>query len=384
MHTIRLVAGAAVLASVSSAQTVWSMGAPWPDLAAVIAQAAPGDIVRLNGLTFASFNMTKGLTILGPGVISAAANPTTTLAIPPTQRAHVVDVDFTAHRVLATGTVTFEDCSFTGGVPYSLDTNGTILVQRCTFLWMLAPASGMRVQGGLCWITDSQLVGGHIFNSSIATTALNVVSGEVCVSNSTLTGGNGDLVTLQGLPGVPALVAVGGSVSITDWSLTGGSSPTWPWPTPGAVALSAGTNAVGYARSTFVGGAGAPAGGQWVGPVQHVPLLISMRIAQPFRLGLSTQLIATAGGTGTSAQPLGMMAALELTPAAHPIVIGTFLGATPLIPLLVAFAPPGGLVVHPVPVPNQPNLLGTTVYAQAFQLSFSFLRVSPMVGGVVY
>jgi hypothetical protein len=40
--------------------------------------------------------------------------------------------------------------------------------------------------------------------------------------------------------------------------------------------------------------------------------------------------------------------------------------------------------VHPVPVPNQPNLLGTTVYAQAFQLSFSFLRVSPMVGGVVY
>src|SRR5262245_23676835 len=103
MRTFRLGFSAVVLASGSSARTVWSMGAPWTNLAAVIAQAAPGDIVRLNGLTFPPFNMTKGLTILGPGVISLTASPPTTLSIPQAERAHVVNVDFTGNGVFATG-----------------------------------------------------------------------------------------------------------------------------------------------------------------------------------------------------------------------------------------------------------------------------------------
>src|SRR5436190_17403962 len=76
MRTLRAVAAAVVLSGWSVAQAVWSMGAPWPDLGAVVASAAPGDIVLLNGLTFPALSITKGLTILGPGTIEGV-NPST-------------------------------------------------------------------------------------------------------------------------------------------------------------------------------------------------------------------------------------------------------------------------------------------------------------------
>ncbi|HEX6810097.1 MAG TPA: hypothetical protein VF384_00615 [Planctomycetota bacterium] len=399
MRTFRLVVGAAVLASVSPAQTVWSMGSPWTDLAAVIAQAVPGDIVLLNGLTFPPFTLTKGLTILGPGAIrpalSSVGNQLTTLMVPAAQRTHVVGVDFlefvgVTHGVSATGTVTFEDCIFGAGEGNSLQVAGTILMHRCTFTPTVStgtPAGGMLVQSGVCWITNSTLVGGNAsVNPSqltpvLPTTALSVVSGAVCVSGSTLRGGNGTW-WYQPVAGTWALRVWGGSVSITDCTLVGGSSPTGTG-FAGAAALMTNVT-VSHARSTFTGGAGTPAGQPWWGSVQHVPELVGMGIAQPFRLGLSTQSVATAG----SAQPLGMVAALDLVPATHPIVHGTFLGASPLIPLLVALPLPGAQVVHTLSVPNQPTLLGTAVYSQAFQLSGQpsgpLLLVSPAVGGVVH
>ena len=131
-----------LLAHVAAAQTVWSMGAPWTDLAAVIASAAPGDTVLLNGMTFGTFALDKGLTIVGPGVILPMTfqSVQTTLAIPASERARIVDVDFVPFalfsvpdRVVADGTVTFERCDFGDGVPDSLTANGTIMLQRCTF-----------------------------------------------------------------------------------------------------------------------------------------------------------------------------------------------------------------------------------------------------------
>src|SRR5262245_34426675 len=247
MRTFRLVVVAVVLASASPAQTVWSMGAPWTDLAAVITAAAPGDIVMLNGMTFPPFQLPKGLTIVGPGVIqpSIAGPLYTVFTIPPAQHAHVVDVDFLhfgyPHSVRATGTVTFEDCSFGVGSPDSLTIiNGTVLLHRCTFTpssWASgsSPTGGMRMQGGVCWITDSTLVGGpgHFLGGGIpsygiiGTPALLVEAGTVCVSNSTLTGGQGFVpgIFCCPVPGERALVVLGGSVSITDCTLTGGSSP---------------------------------------------------------------------------------------------------------------------------------------------------------------
>src|SRR5262245_12543872 len=398
MRMFRLVVVAVVLASASPAQTVWSMGAPWTDLAAVITAAAPGDIVLLNGMTFPPFTLTKGLTIVGPGVIQATmplVPQYTVLTIPPAQHGHVVDVDFPPfvypHGVRATGTVTFEDCTFCVGVPDSLAINGTILLHRCTFVPAPAgtgpsPAGGLRMQGGVCWITNSTLVGGpgHFYGVGIPsygippTPALLVQSGTVCVSNSTLTGGQGYVPGIFGspVPGERALVVLGGSVSITDCTLTGGSSPSG-LPGPDAVMASPGT--VSYARSTFTGGAGTPPGQPGTGQVQHVPEFVGMAIAQPFRLGLSTQLIATAG----TAQPLGMVAAFDPASATHPIVLGPFL-ATPLVPLLVAMPQPGAQVVRTISVPNQATLLGFELYAQAFQLAGAFVHVSAAVGGVVH
>lgn len=109
-----------------------------------------------------------------------------------------------------------------------------------------------------------------------------------------------------------------------------------------------------------------------------MPELVDMAIAQPFLLGQSTQLVATAD----TAQLLGMFAATDPAVTTHPIVLGPFLAAS-LIPLTAAAPQPRAQVTHVVSVPNQPTLLGAMLFAQAFQLDGAVLRASPVVGGVV-
>ena len=407
MFALRLVAAAAFVAGPCAPQTVWSMGAPWTDLNTVFAAAAPGDIVLLNGMTFAPFALSKGLTLVGPGtIVPVPAFPqyaVSTLSIPPGQRAHVAGISFLplsgtgwilmAHMVSATGTVTFEDCTFSTGTPHSLSVAGTILLHRCTCTPSPPPqvantAGGVHVHGGVCWITDSTLNGAPAFHNSsgppnviTGTPALRVSSGTVCVSNSTLTGGLGmtDPWGPGSMPGQPAITAQGGFVSITDCTLTGGNSIPNSY-LPGPVALAAAGGTASHARTTLTGGGGNPPGAPSSGSVAQVPQLIGMAIAQPFRLGLTTQLIATAG----TSQLLGMIAAFDPTPAWHLVVLGPFLGAVPTIPLLVAAPLAGAQVVHTVSVPNQPQLLGFVVFAQAFQFEGAFVRVSAAVGGVVH
>ncbi len=401
MHTLRPIAVVAAFVCSAAAQTVWSMGAPWTDLAAVVGAAAPGDIVLLNGMTFPPFALNKGLTFVGPGVIRppVSSSGTTALVIPTTQRAHFLDVDFLpaavfdwyTHAVTANGVVTFEDCTFGAGVPYSLAVAGTILLERCTFTpaTFLNPqtqSAGMQVLGGVCWIANSTLVGGpgH-FNSGgnpyviPPTTALRVEAGTVVIASSTMTGGDGYVDSIFGTPeaGAPALVLVGGDVTLADCMLVGGSSPA---SLPGATALDAGGGAVSQARTTFLGGAGTPAGPPTTGTVTLVPGLVGLAMPQPFRLGLSAQLIATAG----SSQLLGMVAAVDSAAATQTGVSGPFLAAPQLIPVLVAAPLAGGQVVRTINVPNQAALLGAALFAQAFQFDGTILRVSPVVGGTVY
>jgi len=379
------------------------MGAPWTDLDQVIVMAAPGDVVLLNGLQFPPFTLTKGLTLIGPGTIRPftffAVDQVSTLTIPSGQQAHFAAVDFAphpailavTHRVVANGRVTFEDCSFGAGAPNNLIVSGTILLHHClvhgsTINSGSVQVGGMRVQGGVCCITNSTLVGASaVFSGGYATyivppsPALVVQAGIVLLSTSNLFGGAGLAHPMFGapLPGAPAVVVTNGTTSVSDCSLRGGPSPNM---FAGAAALVGNANTF-HGRTTLVGGGGATTGAPSLGPVQHLPQIVGMAIGQRFRLGLATPLTAIAG----SSQPLGMFAGFDPTPTTHPAVIGPILGSlAQLVPLLLTTPSPGLQVVHTISVPNQAFLLGVGLHAQACQLDGNVVRMSAGIGGVVH
>ena len=384
------------------AQAVWSMGAPWLDLDQVIAMAAPGDVVQLNGLQFPPFTMNKGLTLIGPGTIlpftSVPTNQVTRFAAPAGELAHVVDVTFTTHPVFqaftngveATGAVTFEGCSFGPSNPANLTVAGTVLLHHCTIAGNVNGGSyavgGMRVLGGTCAIVDCTLLGASaVFSGSYTSyivppsPALSVFGGTVLVSSSTLSGGAGMAHPMFGapLPGEPAVIVTAGSLSLCDCSLAGGGSPPQ---LPGPVAL-VGNAATFHGRTTLAGGGGSTTGASSSGPVQHLPQLVGMRISAQFRLGSTTTLTATSG----SSQPLGMVASFDPSPSAHPAVIDPIFGSlSQLVPLFQTLPANGQQIPHVVGVPNQPHLLGVALQVQAYQLDGNFVRMSAAAGGMLH
>lgn len=75
------------------------MSASQSDLGAVVAAAAPGDIVLWNVLTLPSLTIAIGLTFVGPGTIEGTAatfgaHAVTAVQVPAGQQAHFVDVTF--------------------------------------------------------------------------------------------------------------------------------------------------------------------------------------------------------------------------------------------------------------------------------------------------
>jgi len=385
------------------AQAVWNMGAPWLDLDQVIAMAAPGDVVQLNGLQFAPFTMNKGLTLIGPGTIlpftSVPINQVTRFAVPAGELAHVVDVTFTPHPVFgfltngveATGAVTFEGCSFGPSNPASLVVDGTVLLHHCTIAGSAVSGGsdavgGMRVLSGICGIVDCTLLGASaVFSGSYASyivppsPALSVFGGTVLVSSSNLFGGAGMAHPMFGAPlrGQPAVIVTAGALSLSDCSLAGGGSPPQ---LPGPVAL-VGNAATFHGRTTLTGGTGSTTGAPTSGPVQHLPQLVGMRISAQFRLGSTTTLTATSG----SSQPLGMVASFDPTPSTHPAVIDPIFGPLgQLVPLFQTMPANGQQIPHVVGVPNQPHLLGVALQVQAYQLDGTFVRMSAAAGGVVH
>ncbi len=388
-----------------SAQTVWSMGAPWLDLDQVIAQAAPRDVVLLNGMTFAPITLGKGLTILGPGTIRpttlTAVDSASRLTIPTGQMAHIVDVLFAPHAVLpmfthrveASGTVAFEGCSFLAGASANLVARGTVLLHQCSVSGSavnggLTAVGGLRVEGGVCSIVDCSVTGASaVFSNAYSSyivppsPALSVFAGHVVVSHSVLIGGSGGAHAIFGnpQPGAPAVVVPSqfASLSLSDCSLRGGGSPG---SLPGPVALAGNPNTA-HARTGFLGGPGATTGAATSGGVLHVPQLVGLTIDQGLRLGSATTVSAMPGST----QVLGLFVSFDPNPTTQPGVIGPIFGTVgQLVPVLLA-APIIGLAVdHTIIVPNHFGLLGVTIFVQAGQIDGSVVRVSAGAGGVVH
>ncbi len=367
------------------------MGSPWTDLAAVIAAAAPGDIVLLNGMTFPPIVMNKGLTILGPGSIAAGVGTAlqSTLTIPAGERAHLSDVGFVpygipgfgllgGHKVVANGRVTFEHCFFHQGVPNNLVVSGDILLNRCSVLgdassFAQQTVGGMVVQSGYCSLVDCTIRGGNaVFCGGCpsywipATVALQVNGGTVAASNTVFIGGSGGLggVFVSAL-GSSAVQAAGTSY-FADCTLTAGANPAGA-PLPHLV----GGATTFYARTMF---------GTTTGPQSNARQLVGLQMSQSLRLGQTSVLTAIAG-TGTL---LGILAGFDGVVGTHPIVVEPVLApVTNLVTLTLANPVPGSAVTHALLVPSAPALVGVALFAQAFQLDGVVLRASAAVGSVV-
>jgi hypothetical protein len=377
--------------SIATAQTVWSMGAPWTDLAAVLVAAAPGDIVRLNGLTFPPFVLSKGLTMIGPGVIAAASGtaPLTTLSIPPGENAQLVDVDFQpftlpvigllgGHRVVAQGSVTFDNCTFRQGNPHNLETAGTVLLHRCTVAgdatsFAQQRVGGMVVQSGYCSLVDCTIAGGNavfcggcVGNYVPATVALRVNGGTVAASNTTFVGGSGGTGgVFVPTPGVPA-VQTAGITYLADCSLTAGANPAGA-PVPPLL----GVATTSYARTTF---------GSVTTPQSNVPQLVGLQMSPSLRIGQASTITAIAGSTSL----LGILAGFDGAVGTHPVVVEPVLVPVwQLVTLAEATPSAGSAVTHSLLVPNLGSLIGLVVYVQAFQLDGVQVRASAPLGGAV-
>jgi hypothetical protein len=391
---LRSAVSLALVAGPLISQAVWSMGSPWTDLAVVIAAAAPGDIVLLNGLTFPSFALNKGLVIVGPGTIQPNTSlfpvSVTTLTIPVGQHAHFSDVSFLPilpfflHRVDANGSVTFVGCTFREGTPHNLISYGTVLLHHCSVsgsapYGLQVQGGGVLVQSGLCSIVNSTVQGGSgIFGGSAvfhipATAAVRANGGRLWLSNSTLVGGGGFWSAIYGgVPGAPAVV-VAGSSEITDCTLTGGASVSLA----GASALD-GNSMTRHARSTLLVSAGVPPS---TGAVVMVPQLVGIGIDQDFRIGQASTITATAG----SSQLLGILAGFDGFTTTHPVVTGPVIGTlSQMVTLTTATPSAGSPVAYALAIPNAPQLVGLALYAQAFQLDGLVVRSSAAIGGAIH
>jgi len=385
------------LAAAAPAQTVFDMGAPWTDLGAVFTAAAPGDIVRLNGLTFPPIALTKGLTIVGPGTIqppSYTGPVQSTLTIPAGQYARFVDVEFapqsfalgilfTAHSVVADGSITFDRCRFRQGHPCNLTTSGSVLLNRCQVLGDPLPAwpqpvGGMQVQSGLCSLVDCTVAGGNsVFQPawpySIASTpALRGNGGTVLASRTSFTGGAGANLGVFGVStGSSGVVIAVGSCSLTDCTVAAGNSPSAI--APPSLAASVTTF---VARTTLAATAG-PASS---GPVQQEPELVGLGVDLPLQLGQTSTFTAIAGSTNL----LAILAGFDGDAYTHPLVLDPFVGS-PIQHVLLTLDLPnaGSSVPRAIVVPNASTLVGFGLYVQAFQLVATGLRASAAVGGVV-
>ncbi len=385
------------LAAAAPAQTVFDMGAPWTDLAAVFTAAAPGDIVRLNGLTFPPFALSKGLTIVGPGTIQPTSFPGTvqsTLTIPAGQYARLVDVEFaplvvafglgfTPHSVVADGSITFDRCRFRQGQPCNLTTSGSVLLNRCQVLGdpfnsLPQPVGGMQVQSGLCSLVDCTVAGGNsVFQPappySIASTpALRVNGGTVLASRTSFDGGAGRSLGVFGVSaGSSGVIVTAGSCSLADCTVTAGNSPSAI--APPSLAASATTF---VARTTLAAATG-PASS---GPVQQEPELVGLGLDLPLQLGQTSTFTAIAGSTNL----LAILAGFDGDAYTNPVVLDPFVGSPAQHVLLTLDLPnAGSSVPRAILVPNASTLVGFGLYVQAFQLVANGLRASAAVGCVV-
>lgn len=380
------------LADGAIAQTTW-YAPSGTDLTSLFAQAAPGDVVVLNG-TYIGFQLTKGLVVIGNGSsiigFGLPATWTVGITVPAGQQARFHGVTFfatpgyhpyfgspamLAMPVRVNGNATFEACNFSsiGFLLSSSNTSlvvegGTVVLNECSTraVGVLGGAVSMTrcsVRGDDAWAAGTYP--GVPVHVQAGQAGLTQLGGTVLVSNCTLTGGQSVPVWWSPPPAKEGFISFGGTAVLTDSTIVGGGYPS----------SLVGTAQTRFARCSLSGNPPSS------GPVASVPQLIGIRMDQGLQLGQTSSVTAIAG----SDQLLGIVVCFDaatyvLPPFAEPLF------GDPGKMDFVLFAAPGGAgdpVTAPITVPNNLRLRGFPVLLQALQLDGAIVRASAAVGGMI-
>ncbi|MCU0864073.1 MAG: hypothetical protein MUC36_09790 [Planctomycetes bacterium] len=403
------------LAGSLAAQTTWVVPNN-ANLTPYIAQASPGDTLLLSN-QHTGFVLDKGLTLrplagrsqisLDPTGPSPQAS-TTSVLTPAGQRSLLVDIDFrltlpwmqgmiggVGHPVTATGTTSFQGCTFQslGEQSPALTSNGDVTLRHCSTTTSYG-AIGMIVAGGTCSAVRCQFTGANSTSNSVygylATPGVLVSAGRFVASQCTMTPGVATLHPMIGAPLGPTsgLIVDGGSAHVTDGTIRGGAfpsgAPSTPGPYDGAPAISVPSGSVTYARCTLLpgnGALGAPPPAPTLGNASVDAQLVGIDSSGSLVRGTTWTATARAGASG---QLLGFGLSFGLSPSTLPLVPEP-LWMDPATAILVNFSTPaaGATVPAAFPIPNVASLVGSELWCQALQLDASLVRVSPLVGGVI-
>lgn len=402
------------LAGSLAAQTTWIVPNQ-ADLAPYIAQANPGDTLLL-GAYHPGFLLDKGLTLRprsGRTQVywNLVPNPqfgSTTVQTPQGQRSQLVNIDFQStgplgpgqigygHPVTATGTTSFEGCTFLslGISGRAVTANGNVTLRHCAATTSFG-AIPLVVQGGACsavrcQFTGAPAVSGMGINNYQPMPGVKVSAGTFVASHCTMTPGAAILDWSFGVPVGPTsgLIVDGGSAHLTDCTIHGAAFPSGfpslPGPYDGAPAIWAPTGSATHARCTLLpgnGGFGAPPPAPTLGNASVDANLVGIDSSGPLATGTTWTATAKAGGSG---QLLGFGLSFGLTPSTLPMVTEP-LWMDPATAILVGFTNPaaGASVQAAITVPNVASVVGAELWCQALQLDGPWVRVSPLVGGIV-
>lgn len=408
LRTIWLLAAALPLSSIP-AQIVHVVGTGgFPQIQTAIAAASSGDVIVIQSGVYQPFTLTKDLTLTAaPGatvdVVSPfALSPMLTVLQPPT-RASIVGLRFrnpafvassnSQVRVLA-GTVAFADVVFeshgyTQRLSGLLVQNANVAMQRCLVLGgglaqtVLGGSGdgfdGLEVRHATVAAVDCIFMGGALGWDNVGRGghAVFVDDGNVQLANCIAIGGRytGFFAGYAGGDGVH--IATTSRLFVADSQLQGGSS-TW---SPGGRGFANLTNvAAVQARSTFVGGAGAPTGAATVGPLATGPLIGFASVTPAITLGTTWTIDYRASPT----TPLLAFWSDTLAPAVTPLLVeSTWLPAGNAQVAALGLTDAQGLLGLAFPVPSAPALLHRSLFVLAVAGLAVPLEAAPPVGGAI-
>lgn len=376
---------AALLATAAAAQTVWTVP-QGQALDPYIAMASPGDVLLLDGY-HPEFVLDKGLSIIGRGTYLYTPQSGTSISgfnqitvnVPPGQQATLQG--FALNIWSATGTGTNGIIVYGGKVTIAdVDSNSGISVSGETILQRVRITSGGLGISGTCLASDVTVKG-----RNLATTFTSVLTPSPAISvggastrfigsRITATGGTGGSVSTYPFlfASREGLDVLSGQVFLTDSVLQGGAGGA---PVLGGVAVASPGN-VALARTTLVDGAGAQTTSSGY---QFVPTMVGLVAGAPPTRGRPFQATATAG---SSLSLLAIVGGHDRTLNTLPPFVEPLLGnPSQLVALALAAPAPGAQVPVVVAVPQMASLLGTAVWLQALQLDGATIRASAVVGG---
>lgn len=344
------------------------------NLDSVIAQAAPGDILRLSATGFyGPVTLNKGVTILGNGAQIADV----TCQIPQGQQASLGDVvmpytgPFSVNTItVVSGRVNLWNISNLGEAMVAIG-GGEVVIQRFS--------GRLSLSAGRCWVTDSVLSGTSAciscsLGSHQSSAAVLQIGGAINLSHCTLWGGWGDSYLFAFYHASPGFAQSAGVAWMTDCTVQGGSG--FSGAQPGEAAISA-SGTMSIARTNLTEGNFGPVSGGF----QQTPEMVGMTCTgQPSR-GASFTATASAGD---SQDVMGIVGGfLRTSNFVPPIVEPLFGNQAQLVTLSVGMPPMGGSLSATVTVPNVVGLLGVEVWLQAVQVAGVTMRASTVVGGTI-